>query len=505
MQTYLSLPEPSDLKSLLNGLDLQIGKSQKEHSRRLYLDTFDGRLFGSDWSLYQKEGQLVLQRGHEDEPILCAAKPPIAAEALPETTAAKALRKVIKNRVLLPQLELRLHMVRTPLVDEERKSHLYLEEITLDAKGYAPVSLLAITPLRGYEKSADRVAKVLQKAGADSAVWPVEGWLGQSLAPWPVAPLITTQMEGLEALRVLCLHQLAVMELNEAGVIDGLDVEFLHDFRVALRRMRSLLGRLKGVLSEETHATFARELSQLGRQSGRVRDLDVWLEQLTDQSAALPLELRSGLAPLISYVQSEQKRAARALIKTLQSEPYHTLKKGWHKLLTTPLATQLGPQAKEPVGYLATVQLHKRIRRVLKDGEAIDAQSPDEKLHTLRIDCKKVRYLLEFFGHLFDSRTMKQMVSQLKKLQSTLGLFQDITTQRANLHHALEMLKTQHKLTPECLMATGALLSHLQQQHDKLRKRFFVEFGRFNDPGVAQAALLDLKARKEAYESDRDL
>ena len=39
---------------------------------------------------------------------------------------------------------------------------------------------------------------------------------------------------------------------------------------------------------------------------------------------------------------------------------------------------------------------------MLRDGGAITPASPPESLHELRKRCKELRYLLEFFGSLYD-------------------------------------------------------------------------------------------------------
>ena len=73
---------------------------------------------------------------------------------------------------------------------------------------------------------------------------------------------------------------------------------------------------------------------------------------------------------------------------------------------------------------------------MVRDGSAIDDDSPAEDLHDLRKKGKELRYLLEFFAALFPADTVKPMVKTLKALQDTLGRFQDREVQAHVLRDA---------------------------------------------------------------------
>ncbi len=497
MQTVFNLPETVSVDQLLEALPLAYAEPKKERVKRCYLDTFDGRLHGVDWLLYQEGDELVLERNGERDRFSFSGRIPLLAADLDQSPAARSLQKVIENRALLPVLETVCESCRWPLVDSEQKSHLSLEYQQLSTPQGSHCDRIVLRPMRGYEKSLRRCARALEKMGCAIAPSPLEEWLFAALPDWPKPPRLRSDQAAYSAFCAIAHYQLEVMVLNEPGVLTAEDVEFLHDFRVALRRTRSLIGQLKGVLSAEVTERFKADFSWLGAQTGRVRDLDVWQEQLHQQSAELPADLRAGLEPLLRFIQNDRKRLKRGLDKVIEGSVYGDLKNRWRTLLEEQAETTQGVLAGEPIGKLAARQLYKRIGRVLKDGSAITEASPDEELHTLRIDCKKVRYLLEFFGSLFRGRSMKRMIKQLKRLQSTLGDFQDISTQRHNLNDTLDRMKRQKRTTPECLMATGALLSHLQQEHDRLRAQFFKEFEKFSDPGLSGAVLKELKAQKE--------
>jgi CHAD domain-containing protein len=64
---------------------------------------------------------------------------------------------------------------------------------------------------------------------------------------------------------------------------------------------------------------------------------------------------------------------------------------------------------------LARKFIRKRYKKVIKRGRAITEDTPYDVFHSLRIDCKKLRYLLEFFASLFPANKMILLIGQLKK------------------------------------------------------------------------------------------
>ena len=74
------------------------------------------------------------------------------------------------------------------------------------------------------------------------------------------------------------------------------------------------------------------------------------------------------------------------------------------------------------VGEAAQLLIGKRYRGVLRRGREITSASSDESLHALRIRCKRLRYLLEFFRPTY-GELLKAETTRLKELQDVLGEF----------------------------------------------------------------------------------
>jgi CHAD domain-containing protein len=123
---------------------------------------------------------------------------------------------------------------------------------------------------------------------------------------------------------------LASMLLNEPGLRADLDTEFLHDFRVAIRRTRSLLGQIRNVFPAERVDHFAAEFSRLGRLTGPPRDLDVLSLALREYGHDLPADQ---LEEVIAQLAEARRRARQRLLASLDGPRYRRLRFGWKRFL----------------------------------------------------------------------------------------------------------------------------------------------------------------------------
>ena len=123
----------------------------------------------------------------------------------------------------------------------------------------------------------------------------------------------------------------------------------------------------------------------------------------------------------------------------------------------------------------------KRLKRILRDGRRIHSGSPDEELHRLRIQGKKLRYSLEFFSSLYPEREQKKLVKQLKVLQNNLGDFNDLTVQQEMLQRYLAAIKPGTIASKKLSTAIGGLLTNLYHEQRKVRTNFAKTFKQFTD------------------------
>ena len=127
-----------------------------------------------------------------------------------------------------------------------------------------------------------------------------------------------------------------------------------------------------------------------------------------------------------------RRRAAHAeLARALRSDDVpRAARRAGSAWLTDP---DVAPADDRRLGPFVAERIAKAQRKVLTDGRAITPASPAERLHDLRKDTKKLRYLLECFGSLFPTKGRKAFVAQLKALQDNLGEHQDAEVHLAQL------------------------------------------------------------------------
>jgi CHAD domain-containing protein len=119
---------------------------------------------------------------------------------------------------------------------------------------------------------------------------------------------------------------------------------------------------------------------------------------------------------------------------------------------------------------------------VIRDGDYILSHTQDELLHALRIECKKLRYLMEFFTSLFPRKKMTRLIKQLKKLQDNLGEFNDLSVQQDYLMHIAEELPLDDPRSRKALVATGYLVENLGYKQKKVKANFAATFTEFASP-----------------------
>jgi CHAD domain-containing protein len=246
-----------------------------------------------------------------------------------------------------------------------------------------------------------------------------------------------------ELCRRVWAQQLAQMLVTEAGVRDSDDIEYVHEMRVATRRARAA-GRLYGSYFAPKNRRVRRFMDQLrttGRRLGAVRDLDVALARLQETKVAAEAGHRHGIDELARHWREQRDDAHARLLKWLDSEEYAAFIADFDDFVRTP-GEAVAPFRPVPGEAPPPFQLRHTIpSMVLSSYEGIRAFEvlfeaeepiPVETLHALRIECKYLRYHLEFNQRLLGSQGA-DLIATLKALQEDLGRLNDASV-------ALEML-----------------------------------------------------------------
>jgi CHAD domain-containing protein len=459
-----------------------------------YLDTFDWRLFRAGLVLVEEcagDRRLVLMEAGREPVSAPSPTTPCWPDDLPRGHLADRVGPLLGIRALVTAGAMRLERRDGRIVDAEGNliSRLRIETgLALDNLGNPatePTTTLRIdsgpaTRVFGELEGAEPAAETdLESAAAARGRRPGGYSSKLDIALDPAQP-------SESAVRTILLDLLGTLERNTAGTIADLDTEFLHDLRVACRRTRSALTQLKGVMPAGVVRPFNDGFKWLGTVTGPLRDLDVYLLEMPVYRSMLPPEAAADLDPLESLIRRSRAEAHRAVVRALRSSRFERLTTEWRELLEIDSVSDEGP-AQRPVVELARERIGKAFRRILKKGAKLDADPPAEALHRLRIDAKKLRYLLEFFKNLSAGGEIDARIKELKRLQDILGGFNDMEVQRDRLHEFAAALHGEPATSTETLLTLGRLAGMLEQRQEDFRLAFHDAFVEFSSPTVRNA------------------
>ncbi|MBW2412012.1 MAG: CHAD domain-containing protein [Deltaproteobacteria bacterium] len=218
----------------------------------------------------------------------------------------------------------------------------------------------------------------------------------------------------------------------------------------------------------------------MGKLSNELRDLDVYLLKESHYKAMLPSALRDDIDPLFNHLRKKRSKALRLVIRGLKSKNYVKILQDWETFLKKPVRNSANAvNAGLPVIDLACKRINKKYRGIVKAGSMILENTQDEKLHALRIECKKLRYLMEFFASLYAPKKIGALIEQLKKLQDNLGDFNDLCIQVEYLLDIAQELPVTPRRSKNTLVSIGSLIGTLDRERKKVKGAFARTFSGF--------------------------
>lgn len=465
---------------------------------RRHLDTFD-------WGLWRHGGRLTLEV--EGDRALArwapgGGRPPLQAPLDREVAFARdfpdgPLRRDVEaasgGRALMVVGEAHVQRRLLRVLDHEGKTlvRIWFDSVQPLRDGAPfgpPARRVVVEPLLGYAAAGEAVAERLGAlAGLEARVDDelVEAAAAASRVPGDYSSKPTVVLRPNEpaerAVRRVLARLMATLEANVAGTVHDLDTEFLHDLRVATRRTRTCIGQLRDVFPPDALAPFAEELRWLATATNPCRDLDVFLRDLAERSLALAETQSEALAPVLEHLRAEREAVHRELVAVLESARFATLVRRWKRLLGRRLLG--GERGAVPVTELASERVLHAYRRLASRAKALAPNAPATELHRLRIDAKKLRYLLEFFASLWDAEGTGALVAELKLVQDSLGDYHDAWLQRERLTGlANEVLHAGAGAAT--LLTIGRLVADLERRQAEEAERVLDRLAAFASPEV---------------------
>ncbi len=291
-----------------------------------------------------------------------------------------------------------------------------------------PICELELELLSGQIDDIFGLTRLLQKdislypAIASKAERGYQLFLDEPLRPFKarLAP-IDEQQTPVEAFRSIALGCLEHFQRNEKGLLGENDVEFVHQARVALRRLRSAIKLFAPVLPPEFVSTYGRTWQTLASALGEARNWDVFLaETLPPIQSAFPND--KNLKRLKNAAQRRAASARKSVAGLLAVSEYPRL-----LLEFTAAIYTLGDTLPLPLKEFAGQQIARHTRKARQLAGRHAELDPAER-HRMRIVFKKLRYTLEFFTPLLAPRRLKPYLQALGRLQDELGLINDHIT-----------------------------------------------------------------------------
>ncbi len=489
---HFELPEHRAAKKFLSKLskkiDFQI--ASEHYAIKTFYDSFDWRLYNANilcefnQSKTASHISLIDRNSGECLALENQQEVPSFSNQLQDGRLKTKLDSLLEMRALLPlcQLPYQIYLIKVLNKDQKTIVRIKLEE-------YEDLgSRISLQPLKGYEKAADRISILLEKS---LELAPTQNSILNSALKQQrrkakdysskLAIQLDPELRADKASKVIYCDLLKTIKTNEAGTIADTDTEFLHDYRVAVRRTRAGLSQIKNVFPDPIVAKHASFFAWLGQITSATRDLDVYLLNYKQYKASLPESLQNDLAPLYSFLKQKQKQAQTELANQIKSPDYIKNLLAWEQYLKEPLPKKgCSSAANLTIKELADQRIWKMYKRLMKEAEEITEYSPAEALHDRRKTCKKLRYLMEFFQSLYPDNEIKALIKALKGFQSVLGDFQDYEVQETSLKKFSEEMMA-NKVESNTFLAMGVLVQYLDTMRCAARQDFAKQYALFKN------------------------
>jgi triphosphatase len=274
----------------------------------------------------------------------------------------------------------------------------------------------------------------------------------------PLAPpvkaadlLVSAGADAAAMARLAIENCLAQWQANEPGFLaqteGSYDSEYLHQLRVAIRRLRVACDPLARLAPWQTEvmADLKKPLQALGRQLGDARDWDVFTEEtlplllavLQDAGARIALQEAVDLKRELAHLQ------ARSALESRETQRVLLLLN--RCLFRRPDASDdhSSPRTADASFEALHGELDRFEQRLSQGLGELDELQP-ERLHALRIIAKKMRYLAEFSFGRYDAEATQKWLKWLKKAQDVLGSRNDIATAAARIDWLCKAVPRRH-------------------------------------------------------------
>ena len=363
------------------------------------------RKYGNRYYRYIKHGRGSIREEIEDE--------------VPQKVYKKNLKKRIGRSIkkirylfVLDSYEYSIDIYKKPFVD------LYVMEVEFES-------------IAAYENF---VLPSTLKIYVEKEVTDDEAYKNKNLALFglPYKESETEETVSADALMYIFGKLLDSIYFYREKLLTGGDDEDLHQFRIVCRRSVVLMGEFQLLSEGESLLEHRRGLKNLISISNTKRDMDVLISKLSKLEDKAEVSFHQGSIDILkAHVEKILQREQGLILNYLKSEACINVLMAWKNYITDMNRTNIPIYGKYSIESLSKYVIIQRFLKIKKQIKVLDPKhDASETLHKLRIEYKKMRYLLESFGQLYEKKEIRKLLKEMKKLQNVLGLFHDSHQQK---------------------------------------------------------------------------
>jgi len=233
----------------------------------------------------------------------------------------------------------------------------------------------------------------------------------------------------------VCLAQLDAARAAAQRLADPGDSEALHDFRVALRRLRSTLRAFRSELDDAVPKKVRTRLRDVTRATAPGRDAEVLIASVQHLEGKLTRGQRGGVPWLLARLADRRDRAYDELRRDLVPE-FRQVDRRLRKALSVVTRRPPRPPDQAPTfGAVAATLLSEQTALLEQELATLQALDDESAVHGVRITAKRLRYLLEPLEEV--EPRAAAVLPRLKAIQTLLGDIHDLQVLAAQLAEAV--------------------------------------------------------------------
>lgn len=222
------------------------------------------------------------------------------------------------------------------------------------------------------------------------------------------------------------LEQINALNKQIDGALIGEDIEFIHQLRVASRRLRNGLALFNSCLPKKKGKTWQDQIRKVTKSLGKARDLDIQIDLISQLNLmTMDESFTPGYDRLLLRLSQQREKAQASVNKALeqlrQSQVLDKMADHLAELVSENKTIGRYAPALYQKAYDA---IHSRLADFLDFEQYIDDEENIEKLHAMRIAGKHLRYTLEIFAPIYDTNLLPH-IRAMKEVQDLLGVLHD--------------------------------------------------------------------------------